>query len=100
MYEDRSLTDHDMFIELTSVIPDADGAPLKESKALINISTIKSIIPSKDINIDSNDENQRVENWRIWNETYISLQGGGCMWIKQSYQEIKELLQKALNTRF
>lgn len=85
-----------MFIELTSIIPDEDGAPIKESKIIINISSIKSIMSSKDVILKDEDG----EKWRIWNKTFINLAGGGCVWVKQPYQEIKQWLEKALNMRF
>lgn len=97
MYEDRSLTDHHMFIELISVISDDDGAPIKEGKVMVNISLIKSIVPSEDMNIKGDDDAKR---WKIWNKTFVNLVGGGCLWVKQPYQEIKQRLEKALNMRF
>lgn len=87
-----------MFIELTSVIPDNDGAPIREGKIMINISLIKSIVPSEDINIKDDDDS--AKRWKIWNKTFVNLIGGSCVWVKQPYQEIKQRLEKALNMRF
>lgn len=86
-----------MFIELTSIIPDEDGAPLKEIKITVNISSIRLIMSSKDVMLNGDDG---AEKWRIWNKTFIKFTGGGCVWVKQPYQEIKQWLEKALNTRF
>lgn len=84
-----------MFIEITTVFTDEDGAPTKKEKSLININAIRCIMPRETLILD--DENRK---WATWNKTLITFMGGGCVWSEHSYEEIKEWLQKALNKRF
>ena len=84
-----------MFIEITTVFVDNDGAPTKKEKSLINVNCIKCIMPKEGLILSNEDY-----KWAIWNKTLITFIGGGCIWSEHSYEEIKEWLQKALNKRF
>jgi hypothetical protein len=80
-----------MFIEITTIFADQDGAPTKRVNSLVNVNMIKSILPVDAIIMEEETEKQ----WATWNKTLINLVGSGCLWAEQPYDEIKTMVKES-----